>query len=84
MNESPFKNAAMNPARGNSALGYSPYSGVNTTRQEKFQARESRRWGDAAYWNIPAPVLWLEDPFVLSPFDDVLFVAPAFVDIWAL
>jgi len=27
-------------------------------------------------------VLWLEDPYVLSPFDDILFVAPAYVDIW--
>ena len=84
MNESPFKAASMNYASDNSAWGYNPYSGVNTNRQERFRARQSRRWGDATYFNIPAPVLWLEDPFVLSPFDDILFVAPTCVDIWGL
>jgi len=81
----PFaKTAIMNSVRDKPAWGYSPYSGANTTRQEKFQARERRRWGDSAYWGIPAPVLWLENPFVLSPFDDILFVEPAFIDIWEL
>jgi hypothetical protein len=64
------------PVRGGS------FAGVNTTRLDKFQAREQRRWGDWSYWRIPPPVLWLEEPYVLSPFDDILFVAPSYVDIW--
>ena len=84
MNGYPYRTTPMNYAPDNSAWGYNPYSGVNTTRQERFRARQSRRWGDATYFNIPAPVLWLEEPFVLSPFDDILFVAPECVDIWAL
>ena len=84
MNDPFAKSAITNSVRDKSAWGYSPYSGANTTRQEKFEARERRRWGDSVYWSIPAPVLWLEDPYVLSPFDDILFVEPVFVDIWEL
>ena len=82
-NEPLARSAATNSARASNAVRYNSFAGVNTTRQEKFQAREDRRLGGAAYWSIPSPVLWLEDPFVLSPFDDILFVEPAFVDIWA-
>jgi hypothetical protein len=80
----PFATVAFTSSvRANAGLGYNAYSGINTTRQDRFQAREQRRWGDWTYWGIPAPVLWLEDPFVLSPFDDILFITPAYVDIWA-
>ena len=75
--------AVINSVRASAAGLYNSYSGVNTTRRDRFQAREQRRWGDCTYWGIPAPVLWLEDPYFLSPFDDILFVAPAYVDIWA-
>jgi len=84
VNGYPSRVLVTNSAPDKSAWEYNSYSGVNATRQERFQARQSRRWGDATYWNIPAPVLWLEGPFVLSPFDDVLFVVPPCVDIWAL
>lgn len=83
MNDPFARSAAINSARASNAGRYNAFAGINTTRQDKFQARQQRRWGDSAYWNIPAPVLWLEDPYLLSPFDDILFVAPAFVDIWA-
>lgn len=80
----PFgKSDAVNSLRDNAAGRYGSFAGVNTTRQYKFQAREQRRWGDWSYWEIPAPVLWLEEPYVLSPFDDILFVSPVLVDIWA-
>ena len=72
-----------NSVRDTAVSGYSSYSGINTTRQERFQARERRRWGDWTYWGVPAPLLWLEDPFVVSPFEDILFITPAFIDIWA-
>jgi hypothetical protein len=79
----PFaKTTVLNSARDSMAGRYNSYSGANTTRQERFQARERRRWGDCTYWSIPSPVLWLEEPYVLSPFDDILFIAPAYVDIW--
>jgi hypothetical protein len=73
---------AINGVRPVNAARYDSFAGVNTSRQDKFLAREQRRWGDWTYWEIPAPVLWLETPYILSSFDDTLFVAPAFVDIW--
>ncbi|WP_446745407.1 hypothetical protein [Silvibacterium acidisoli] len=82
MNDLFTRSSAVNGARPITASRYNSFSGMNTSRQDKFQAREQRRWGDWAYWEIPAPVLWLETPYVLSPFDDTLFVAPVFVDIW--
>lgn len=81
-NDSFAKSAAIKSPLSSQAGRYSSFAGVNTTRQDKFQAREQRRWGDGAYWDIPAPVVWLEDPFLLSPLEDVLFGAPVFVDIW--
>ncbi len=83
MNDLFSRGPAFNSARASAGGGYGSWTGVNTTRQDRFQARAQRRWGDVTYWSMPAPVLWLEDPFVLSPFDDILFVEPAFVDIWA-
>jgi hypothetical protein len=84
MNESPFNNAASKSGRDKASWGYNSYNAVNATRELRYQAREMRRWGDPTYWGIPTPVLWLEDPFVVSPFEDVVFVEPAFIDIWAL
>lgn len=80
MTYSSGKSVAGDALRDNEARRY---TGANITRQDKFLAREQRRWGDWTYWEIPAPVLWLEEPYVLSPFDDILFVEPVFVDIWA-
>ena len=80
----PFARAlAVTPARASDASRFSSFAGLNITRQDKFQGREQRRWGDSVYWDVPPPVLWLDAPYFLSPFDDVLFVAPAFIDIWA-
>jgi hypothetical protein len=84
-------------ASNRSAVQLSNYTGVNTTRQDRSQARELRRRGDWSYLEVPAPVLWLDDPFVVSPFAiAAVFASPfmvspfaeevaesaAFVDIW--
>jgi hypothetical protein len=79
----PFATVVVTNSAYDRATGrYSSFAGVNTTRLDRFQARGQRRWGDWSYWRIAPPVLWLEDPYVLSPFDDILFVEPAFVDLW--
>ena len=81
---------------GRSAVQFGSYAGVNITRQDRSQARELRRWGDWSYLDVPTPVLWLDDPFVVSPFAPIVVSpfmvspfaeavveSPAFVDIWA-
>jgi hypothetical protein len=80
----PFaRSAAVNSARTSDAGRVNSFAGINTTRQDKFQGREQRRWGDSVYWDVPPPVLWLDGPYFLSPFDDTMFIAPTFIDIWA-
>ncbi len=79
----PFATVVLRNSVGNGGWGYNGYSGVNVTRQDRFQSRERRRWGDWAYWTIAPPVLWLGSPVVLSPFDEAIYVEPAYIDIWA-
>jgi hypothetical protein len=80
----PFsRSVAVSSARAGSTGLVNSLAGINITRQDKFQGREQRRWGDSAYWDVPPPVLWLDGPYFLSPFDDTLFVESAFIDIWA-
>jgi hypothetical protein len=63
---------------------YNSYVGVNTNRQDRFQARQERRWGDWGYLDVPTPVLWLNDAMVFSPFEEAAVETAVFVDIWAL
>ena len=71
-----------NSPRNSSVGRFNAFAGVNTDRRSRFEARSARRWGDWGILAFPLPLLWLDDGWEFSPFDEVEFVWPELVDLW--
>src|SRR5215471_17494243 len=56
---------------------------VNTNRQSRFDARTERRLGNwGGYLEFPTSLLWLETEPVLYLSDEIVFGAPAIIELW--
>jgi hypothetical protein len=80
-NHNHMRGAMPSPARNIASGPFRDYTGANTNRRSRFEARTARRYGDWGILEIPTALLWFDEIYAELD-DDNGFLGPPIIDIW--
>jgi len=58
------------------------YAGVNADRKSRFEARSVRRLGNWFVLEVPTPLLWMDNGYSRSLYDECEFEWPTVIELW--